>query len=301
MPSWNDVQAEIFQDPNNVQFDAIRQKYIQELSTLTGRNVIAYYSNFLKRPGIASTAINDDDKNAFMATVNGLDKSKGLDLILHTPGGDIAATESLVDYLHKIFDNDIRAIVPQIAMSAGTMIACACNSIVMGKQSSLGPIDPQINGFPSQGVIAEFEEAIKEIDDNPASIPLWQTIISRYHPTFIGECKKANMWSKEIVTDWLTKCMFSREAGASEKIERIVSDLSSHETTKNHIRHIPIDKCKQLGLVIEELEEEGKDQLQDIVLSIHHAFMITFASVPEVVKIVENQIDRRMIISEAIS
>lgn len=35
---------------------------------------------------------------------------QGLDLILHTPGGDIAATESLVYYLKKLFGNDIRVL-----------------------------------------------------------------------------------------------------------------------------------------------------------------------------------------------
>ena len=77
-----------------------------------------------------------------MSVIHGLDKSKGLDLFLHTPGGDVGATESLIDYLHDSFGGDIRAIIPQIAMSGGTMIACSCKEIIMGKQSSLGPIDP---------------------------------------------------------------------------------------------------------------------------------------------------------------
>ena len=35
---------------------------------------------------------------------NELDVEKGLDLILHTPGGDVAATESIIDYLNNIFE-----------------------------------------------------------------------------------------------------------------------------------------------------------------------------------------------------
>ena len=69
-------------------------------------------------------------------------RKNGLDLILHTPGGDIAATESLVYYLKQIFGRNIRVFVPQMAMSAGTMIALASKEIIMGKESSLGPIDP---------------------------------------------------------------------------------------------------------------------------------------------------------------
>ncbi len=65
------------------------------------------------------------DKNGFMTAINGIDTSKGLDLILHTPGGDTAATESIVDYLWSKFNGDVRCFVPQMAMSAGTMIACS--------------------------------------------------------------------------------------------------------------------------------------------------------------------------------
>jgi ClpP class serine protease len=70
-----------------------------------------------------------------MMAVHGLNRTLGLDLILHTPGGGIAATQSLVDYLRRMFGKDIRAIVPQIAMSAGTMMACACREIWLTRHS----------------------------------------------------------------------------------------------------------------------------------------------------------------------
>lgn len=77
-----------------------------------------------------------------MTCIHGMDCSKGLDLVLHTPGDSPAAAEAIVNCLRAKFGNDIRVIVPQLAMSAGTMIACSAKQIIMGKQSSLGPIDP---------------------------------------------------------------------------------------------------------------------------------------------------------------
>ena len=41
---------------------------------------------------MSATEVNDADKNGFMTAVHGLDRSKGLDLLLHTPGGGTAAT-----------------------------------------------------------------------------------------------------------------------------------------------------------------------------------------------------------------
>src|SRR5260221_13083413 len=90
-----------------------------------------------------------------MTAVKGLDKSRGLDLILHTPGGEINATEQIVFYRREVFNGDIRAIVPHLAMSTGTMIALACKSIVMGFHSNLGPIAPQVGSGPGHRTIQE--------------------------------------------------------------------------------------------------------------------------------------------------
>ncbi|HUQ94784.1 MAG TPA: ATP-dependent Clp protease proteolytic subunit [Bryobacteraceae bacterium] len=148
--------------PEKAPLDRTRRKYISDLFEYTGRNVIAYYSGFLSKPTILLLDINDEDMNGFMMAVHKLERSKGLDLVLHTPGGSIASTESIVRYLHLMFDHDIRVIVPQIAMSAGTMIACSSREIILGKQSSLGPIDPQMRGIPAQGVISEFKKALDD-------------------------------------------------------------------------------------------------------------------------------------------
>lgn len=169
MPNWNEVFNEIgqYQQSHSSQarqaVDIIRRKYLAQLNAHTGRNVIAYYSEFLSKPGIAQQDINDEDKNGFMMAVHQLERDKGLDLILHTPGGGIAAMQSTVNYLHKMFKKNIRAVVPQIAMSAGTMIACSCRSILMASHSNLGPIDPHLRGIPTYGVIEEFKRAFREI------------------------------------------------------------------------------------------------------------------------------------------
>jgi ClpP class serine protease len=188
LPNWSEVLKEIQEAVTNKDpspLDTVRRKYMLQLHKKRNRNIIAYYSGWLQKGAINGIEIDDNDKNAFMTAVHGLDRKLGLDLILHTPGGQVAATESLVDYLRKLFGNNIEVFVPQIAMSAGTMIACSSRLIHMGKQSNLGPIDPQFNGVPSSAVIQEFERAAQEIKKDPTRIPLWQVIISKYHPTFI--------------------------------------------------------------------------------------------------------------------
>jgi len=220
-----------------------------------------------------------------MNAIQGLDPKKGLDLLLHTPGGETAATESLVDYLRSVFDTDIRAIIPQIAMSGGTMIACACKSIVMGKQSSLGPYDPQLAGVPAHGVVEEFAKAKEEIARNPATVAVWQPIIAKYNPTFVGECQKAIDWSEQMIRSWLQTGMFKDQQNPQSTIDTIIQELGDHAITLSHARHLSADRCKNMGLTIEKMEENQK--LQDAILSVHHAMMITMTETPAY-KIIEN-------------
>lgn len=296
MPNWSEVLKEIQKEIQKAEalsaankFDLIRTRYLKRLSEKTGRNVICYYSGWLQKPNV-DAGINEEDKNAFMTVINGLDRSKGLDLVLHTPGGMLVAAESLGEYILKMFDNDVRAVVPQLAMSAGTMIACSCKEILMGKQSSLGPIDPQFGSTPAQGIIEEFETACREIAKNPSCVDLWRVIIGKYPPTFIGECKNAIILSKEICLKWLKENMFKEDA-SSEKADEIVKKLSDHSYSKTHGRHFGIDSCIEMGLKIVPLEQDNV--LQDLFLTVHHAYMHTLANTPTV-KIIENQKGERM-------
>ena len=286
MPNWSEVLVEIQQaqqtNPTINPLDAVRRKYLKKVSDLTGRNTIAYYSGWLQKPGAADTAVNDKDKSGFMLAIHKLNKEKGLDLILHTPGGDIAATESLVDYLYNMFGKNIRVIVPQISMSAGTMIALSAKEIIMGKQSNLGPIDPQMGGLACQAVINEFQQAKEDIKKNPHSAALWQVIIGKYHPTFLGACRQAIEWSEKMVSKWLEENMCG---GDKKAVENILRTFSDHKKQKSHARHISKIECEEVGLNIGSLEDD--QELQDAVLTTHHAFMHTFSNT-SAVKIIEN-------------
>lgn len=292
MPNWIEVSRAIENTPDPLKM--LRKKYLSTMYKYTERNVIAYYSSFLQKPSLAQVGIDDNDKNAFMQVVYGLDRNKGLDLILHTPGGDLAATESLVFYLKQMFGRNIRVFIPQIAMSAGTMIALSSKEIIMGKHSNLGPIDPQYGGISCAGILDEFKEALTAVKTEPSAAQIWRLIIEKYHPTFIGDCKNAIKWSEDIVKNWLIDNMFHKTTKKAEKADKIVSFLSSHSETYSHSRHIHIDDLVQLGLKIKPLEtldtreiDDCKD-LQDCVLTLHHIYMQTLAN-SNSIKVVENQ------------
>ncbi len=288
MPNWNEILNDA-RDAGNI-YDVIRRRYLKELFELTDRNVIIYYSGWLQKGilgqyGYGGFPVQDSDKNGLMATIHGMDRSKGLDLFLHTPGGDTAATESIVDYLRAMFGTDIRAIIPQLAMSAGTVIALSCKEVVMGKHSSLGPVDPQIGGLPAHGIIEEFKQAAADIQSDPGKAILWQHIISKYHPTLIGECQKAIIWTDTMVKDWLLDGMLAGDPNANDVANKIIEELGDHALTKSHARHISPKRAAEMGVKVVRLEDD--QPLQEAVLSIHHACIQTL-SATDACKIIEN-------------
>ncbi len=317
MPNWGEIQqrvqkmqAERLQESARFQaianpfyiINEIKREYLDSYFKKYGRNVIAYYSGWLSKPPIQGIEINDEDKNGFMMAIHGLARSRGLDLILHTPGGGITPTQSIVNYLHKMFKVnqreavDIRAIVPQIAMSAGTMMACSCKEIWMAKHSNLGPIDPQLNGVPAQGVIAEFKRACEEVKDDPSRIPIWQSIIGQYTPAYLGLCENAVEQSNTFVRRQLTAVMFKGQRDARKKAAAVVKKLGQYTQNKTHSRHIHFEECEKIGLIVKSIEDDAKDErghkddiFQDYILTIHHCYMHLLMNTP-CFKIIENQV-----------
>jgi membrane-bound ClpP family serine protease len=208
---------------------------------------------------------------------------------LHTPGGDLAATESLIHYLREMFD-DIRAVVPQIAMSAGTIVACACQIIIMGKHSNLGPVDPQFGGIPAIGVINEIEMAFREIKDDQRAALVWNPILSRLPPSFVQQCHWAIERSKEYLELALKEgnCNYiDDENEKAETIRKIATALTDLSHNKSHNRHFHYQECDEMGLNVSMIENEFDGEYQDLVLTVHHCYIDSLANTPAF-KIIES-------------
>lgn len=291
MAGWDEILREIQTTPGN--FDVVRRKYIHNLFELTGRNVIAYYSGFLTKSSAPNTDINDGDMSGFMNALKDIDTSKGLDLIMHTPGGSPTAAESIVKYLRTKFNSDIRIIVPHMAMSAGTMIACAGKEIIMGKHSSLGPIDPQLNGIPAYDILNMFTQARAELTNDPKLLTYWKLLLEKYPAPLMYRALSAINLSSDLVKEWLGTCMFNGTVKEDAiKITQIEKALNEHQDSKAHDRHFDIIKCKKIGLKIIDLEAD--QELQDAILSLHHAYIFTLDQT-NTVKIIENHDGKAMI------
>lgn len=265
MPTWGDILKELKDKSvgDKVPFDEVRRFYLTNLYKKTKRNTI-FYATAWTQTGKAisspqSLSITEEDIQGIMEVIHGL-KGNKLDLILHSPGGSAEATEALVSYLRTKF-SDIRVIIPHAAMSAATMWACASNKIVMGKHSSLGPIDPQMllqtqvgpQMIPAQSILDQFERGKAEVKDK-SNLAAWLPILGQYGPALLVQCENALALSKQLVNDWLRNYMFKGKRDKKQLAEKISDYLSNQKNFKTHSRHIDRKKAKKIGLIIENLE-----------------------------------------------
>lgn len=109
--------------------------------------------------------INIEDSEQILRAIRNTPKDVPIDVILHTPGGLVLASEQIARALQK-HPARTAVFVPHYAMSGGTMIALAANELWMDEHAVVGPIDPQIGSYPAASIVKVVKEKSKdEIED----------------------------------------------------------------------------------------------------------------------------------------
>lgn len=283
MAAWTELIRELQGLPDDEKGAWLERKLfnaLQEIGRMRGnRNVLFYGSAFLQKPFAPphSTQLTHEELNGFMSCLFGMQWDRGLTLILHTPGGVTNAAETIVQYLLSKFP-EIEVIVPTFAMSAGTMISLASDRIVMGRQSQLGPIDPQmpINGkyVSARAIVDQFKTAKGEISQNLSLAHVWAPILSSLGPALLEEAQNALEYGERMVGEWLAARMFKDKPDPKAIGEIVAKYFNAAEKHKSHGRRIGRDEARDQGVIIEDLEDD--QNLQDVVLTAYHLMTILF-------------------------
>ena len=290
MASWSDLLKEFSSqstgDPNWLDKELTNR--LQAISThYDGATVIFYASAFLQKTdkNLSLALIDREDVNGFMNALYEAPTKKGLILLLHTPGGDPNAVESIVEYLHSKFKL-ITVVVPYLAMSGGAMISLASDLLVLGRQSQLGPIDPQLNignkSHSARAIQEGFNQAREDIENNTNLAHLWAPILHNMELSLVTSANKSLNYSKELVVNWLNQRMLkdiSDEKDRKKKADKIAAYFNAEKTSEHgqihvHGQRIGATKLKKLGLNVELLED--KQDLQNDVLSAYHIMTLIF-------------------------
>ncbi len=276
--------------PPAMKLDSIVDAKVSTLTQYTSIPVIIYAVDFFSPQKMMSAGfelqILPSDKDGFIEVTQGLPAGP-LDIILHSPGGTLEATESIVSILRDKF-SPIRFIIPNIAKSAATMLALSGDEIVMASSSELGPIDPQFNfprtdgtivACPAQAIIDQFEGAVTELSKNSSKLPAWIPILPMYGPSLYQDCKNAMKLSKEVVRTWLMDYMF-KDLPKGKRVNRarkIVNYFANHKHFKSHGRKIGFSEIEKNLNGLLNLKKLNDDEIfYNRVMGVYFSLLHTF-------------------------
>ncbi len=148
--------------------EAARVRMLRSIETKRGTRVIAMIHReetlaFLGFPFARYIDIHDSEQ--VLRAIKLTDPNIPIDLILHTPGGLVLATEQIAMALCR-HPGKVTVFVPHYAMSGGTLLALAADEIVMDENAVLGPVDPQLGQWPANSILKAVEQKpVSEVDD----------------------------------------------------------------------------------------------------------------------------------------
>ena len=139
--------------------DKARAEVLRRFEQERGTRVIALIHrqdavNILGVP--VASYISIEDSEAVLRAIRLTPPEQPIDIILHTPGGLVLASEQIARALLER-KAKVTAFVPHYAMSGGTLIALAAHEIVMDSNAVLGPVDPQLGSLPAASIIRAAE------------------------------------------------------------------------------------------------------------------------------------------------
>lgn len=112
-----------------------------------------------------SRYINIEDSEAILRAIRLTPDEMPIDLVMHTPGGLVLASEQIARALQR-HPAKVTVFIPHYAMSGGTMISLAADEIAMDENAVLGPVDPQLGEFPAASILEVVRQKSKDkIDD----------------------------------------------------------------------------------------------------------------------------------------
>lgn len=224
-----------------------RQSLIREIET-TNPKLLCYVAG-LKAP------VDRSDTLGFVDMLHNVKPGEPIDLLLHTPGGDVDAAEKLITLLRSTVgeDGQLRVIVPDFAKSAGTLMVLGANKIVMSDSSELGPIDPQVSLKDANGhdvnhsvltylnAYTEAQTALREKPEDLAN----RITFEKFDPTMVRKFDAVRNRARLFAENLL------KRRGAN--FSKIARDLMVTSAYPSHGQMIGWEAAKNIGLNVDYL------------------------------------------------
>ena len=267
--------------PINDTIKSLLNKELIDLEEHLNADVLTYYG-----------PIFDGMEGAFLQVVEQLNQQKKyskLYVILTTNGGSATAVERHVNIIRHHY-SEVNFIVPDRALSAGTIFCMSGNSIYMDYYSVLGPIDPQVQNkegkwVPAMGYLDKINDLIQKAQNNTLTQAEF-IILKDFDLAELRAYEQAKELTIDLLKKWLVEFKFKtwthHKDGAEvtqdekkQRAEEIAAELSNNRTWKSHSRPLNIEVLEGLGLKIDDF---GKDPTLTASLRAYHRLVADFAT-----------------------
>jgi len=238
--------------------EALEQELNSDIVFYHGAIHPAFFRNF-------RNAIEEIKKNS---TKN----NDAISVVLRTGGGSAETTERMVSVLRKHY-KFVYFIVPDIAMSAGTILCMSGDKIYMDYASSLGPIDPQVPAPDTGGLVPAlgYIDKVSEILEKEELLPADVVVLKSVDIARLALFQQAKDLSIDLLKNWLVEYKFKdwnkhRTNNPGEKVtmeekqqraEEIARDLSDHKKWRSHGRNLDIQKLNALRIEIDDYSDNA--------------------------------------------
>jgi hypothetical protein len=237
-----------------LQIHPTRKPLYEKLEKLIGRPVISFLTSFTY-----PVMIEDGDAEMLEGVMQVCDFSKGVALIINSPGGIGLEAERIINVLRSYSGTgEYTTLVPAKAKSAATMICLGASKIVMGKTSELGTVDPQVtikerdkvSRFSVYNIVKSYENLFERAVRETGHLEPYLQQLANYDEREIAEYKTALSLSDDIAVRALKACMLKDLPEADIK-KKIGIFLIPETRAKVHGRPISAEDAVNCGLTID--------------------------------------------------
>lgn len=241
--------------------------FLTQLETEFDGDCISYY-------GPIMTGLDMYVRDAIEDRQSSDEERDHLIVLLHTPGGFIEAAQRLADCFRKHYKT-VEFVVPDYAMSAGTVLVMSGDAIHMDYFSVLGPIDPQIekngNLVPALGYLERYKELLEKSKSGKLTTAELTILVESFDQAELYAFQQARELSITLLKEWLVRYKFkswkktkSRGKAVTRQMKtrragQIAKQLSDPRIWHTHGRGISMEVLqKDLKLQIDDFGSNNK-------------------------------------------
>lgn len=253
----------------NVAVAGLLDDRLRDIEAAFGAHAIALY-------GPIDFSLDDTLRDLLEIRKSSAPDQTRLVVLLDTDGGYLDVVTRMVDTIRHHYQI-VDFVIPNVAYSAGTILAMSGDNILMDYYSRLGPIDPQVPDdkggmIPALGYLKRYEDLIaKAAGPGGLSIAEIQLLINGFDQAQLYMYGQARELSVKLLGDWLCKYKFkdwheteTRHAVVTEdmrrqRAEEVANQLNDTDRWHSHSYGISGEVLRaELKLRIDDFGEHAE-------------------------------------------